>query len=495
MAPRTRTPKVLPPVDTRADDAIAQKLLAWARGRFGRAIADVFAWRSPVDPSKRHFALYGKAQNLSRALGFDGKVTNGYLWLDKSLASAFSLPVPRNDREPFLTQYSPAEDLGPYQILDTLEDVIARHVLHVDRHDVAVALITEPGYPYFGPGTVYYSAAAGRHYAAPTPPWEKRGEGMLRSGSLDHGVRPVADWCQLARRSPVTLGSINFSDNPRDPLFVTHSLGLGLGWRHAEAALEILRCQGLLFPSFAVGPIPASNYGPCSLFANAEIVRRELKPYRVRGQTGDAVLYATDAWTPVTGEIVSTLAAKFYDQLTGRAASAWFMYGTPHLYALGLPLTDDTSDVEGGAPLVTSVPDAARRLKRRFKIWHGPMNTAQFRRAMATVSRPGTLQNSADSAAFLEAKAHVIVPMGAFMLAVVPDAREGEYRQFLASIGYQGQIRVLALSSDERIAFSDNAGGKGSDAELEEAARVRYNYAWRVAAEAKLAMHEGNGVW
>jgi len=354
-----------------------------------------------------------------------------------------------------------------------------------------------PGYPYFGPGTVYYSAAKGRHFAAPMPPWEKYAEAHTRAGVLRRGRRPVADWCQLARRSQVGASSISLARDAVPPLFVTHSLELGNGWRHDEAALEILRCQGLLFPSFAVGPIPASQFGPCSLFASAEIVRRELKPYRSRGQETDVVLYSTDAFTPVTSEIVTEIAARLYDQLTGRAGTELFMYGTPHLYMTGLVSDEETSEVEGGAPVVTTLADAQRRLKRRFALWHGPMTPAQFRRTMEKVTigpRPGdsawSVRRSPDESAFLEAKAHVIVPMSVFRLAVVPDVGEADYRTFLANIGYQGVVQVLALNDEERRAFAQ------SNAADEETMRVRYNYAWRVAAAARAVMETpGSHVW
>lgn len=502
MATRTRTPKVVPIVDTRADDDAAQKLLAWARGRFGRAVTDVFAWRSPGNPQHHHFALYGKAPALARALGFNGKLANYGLWLDSSLARAFGVEgrSVRNGSatEPFLSHVGDRDEFRPHHILDAVDTALSRHALHVDDDLVHTAILTAPGYPYFGPGTVYFSAATGRHYAAPTPPWEKHAEAYTRVGILKHGIRPVADWCQLARRSDVGVASISLVHGADPPVFVTHSLELGAGWRYEEAALEILRCQGLLFPSFAVGPIPASQFGPCSLFANANIVRRELKPYRERGRETDVVLYATDAFTPVTSEIVTELAAKLYDQLTGRAVSALFMYGEPHLYMNGLVTDDETSEVEGGAPLVTTLTNAVRRLKGRFKVWRGPMTPAQFRRTIEKVTvapRHGqnvwTVERSPDQFAFLEAKAHVIVPMTAFRLAVVPDAGEGEYRTFLASIGYQGAVQVIALSPEERRAF-----GPSAHVADEETERARYNYAWRVAAAARAVIDTaGSGVW
>lgn len=504
MPPRApRTPSVTLPYDTSADDDAARKLLAWAKDRLGRGtVSDVFAWRSPADPRYRHFALYGKAETLSARLGFERLLHNQGLWLDGSLARAFGVSSPHMrsgyPTTPFLSNVGPHEEFGAYRLLDAIDTTLARHALHTDDDLVHTAIITAPGYPYFGPGTAYYSAAKGRRFAAPTPPWEKYAEAHTRAGVLRRGMRPVADWCQLARRSQVGAASISLVRGADPPLFVTHSLDLGGGWRHDEAALEILRCQGLLFPSLAVGPIPASQFGPCSLFASADLVRRELKPFRSRGQQTDVVLYATDAFTPVTSEIVTELAAKLYDQLTGRAGSELFTYGTPHLYMAGIPTDDETSEVEGGAPLVTTLADAERRLKKRFKVWRGPMTPAQFRRTMESIAiapsatdKAWSVRRSPDESAFLEAKAHVIVPMTAFRLAVVPDMREADYRSFLASIGYQGAVHTLALTGEERHAFS--ALTSVAD---EETQRVRYNYAWRVASVARAMIAAAGGpVW
>lgn len=464
------------------DIDIADRLLAWARAWFGaRTIKDVFVWR--VGPEVR-FALNGPAAAMLARMGFDylrAPLDNHYGRFDFNLARAFG----RTTRwmgsysEPSITHLS-----GTFGVGEMLGGVggFIKQVRDDYETPLDLTIIPEPGYPWAGPGTRYYSAREKKTILAKKPSWVVPVVVRDRNTELDV-TRPGADWCQLAPRSEPAESGAGYFTLPSgaghaESVFVTHTIDLRPSYDNAASARAILRCKGMLFPSLAVAPIPASNFGPCTLVADPMLVLRELKPYRAPRQgMPQVVTYNTDAWTDTTRTFVSELSARLYDQLTGNADSDDYTLGETHLYILG-PKAEE-ADTGGFRPSgmkpIASTPQLARELKARFRIWHGPMNAREFgkasERAASGMARYG----------YLEAKAHTIVPMGAFVAAWAPDFAALDYTSFLRSAGYKGRVYTVTTTSEERAVFSRESVDQSADL-------VRYNYAWKMADAMRQAL-------
>ena len=472
-----------PPIGERESRAAAE-LLAWARATLGRTAArDVYCWRSPGGTLR--LAIAGDARGLYRKLGFaeGSRVTNRGRWLDLTIAAALGVEMEELVErgavvgvDPDLTHLDHHDRLGPGEFLESIDRAVAFSLGLDEPQEVESTVIPDPGHPWDGPGTTYYSAARRSWVTPERPRWELTGE-AAKPGELRRSPRPVADWCALARRSADAPAGAGVSIPGEPPIFVTHTFVLDATWPWREAARGVARCGGLLFPSLAVGPIPASNFGPCSLFADPSIVTRGLS--RRGASERDAVLYATDAYTATTARLVGEMAARLYDELTGRTSSDTYMFGgEPHLYALGPP-----ADADGpvGNRVVRTEDGMRKALAARFKVWgaRGPLGPDEFARADARSRRGASgLGRSAHEFAYLEAKASTVVPMGAFPLAVVPDFASHDYRWFLRACGHRGDVLVRPCSAAEREAFGH--------AEMPPLRRenIVYNYAWSVAGDA-----------
>lgn len=470
----------------------APKLYAWAKEAFGnRAVRDVLVW-SPK-PDRLKVAFYGDARSMLSRFGFaEGSLDNRNRWLDRSFARAFGIELNVRwslnhhviDIDPDLSHED--GDVGPGAILQACQMMIKDEILgHDDPHIVLdVTLLPDRGAPWYGEGTVYYSGREGRWIAGEKPPWVV--EVTARDPDTSRDIqRPGADWCALAERvPPVHEGSKGFMTSGPSVVMVTHALDLRRGRDDEQASRDIRRCGGLIFPSVAVGPIPAANFGPCVLLADPMTVLGGLKPYRGRGEPVLAPLYTTDAYTQTTRQFMGQLSADLYDELTGATDEQDFLLGgRPHLYALGPPVEHDDDGPEGKR-LIQTTSQMLTALRRRFRIWSGPMDAKTFARVMAKVQRED-LARDANEFAYLEGKVHAVMPMTSFLAAWVPDFGVDDYSAFLRGAGFDGPIHVMATTEAERHSYLRTAG-------VEADGLPRYNYAWRVADEVRAKTRGGS---
>jgi len=488
---RRPTPTVEGPLP---DDAqlveATRRALSWGRSVAQRAVRDVFLWR--VGDTWK-LALYGPPKPLGDALGFSGKMENRNRFIDRALAAAYGVAfeVRRSASgaaEPWPDYTHAPRAVGPSDILNGLRFAALEFAGMPSDAGMDVTVLPEPGWPWAGRGTMYYSARAGRWVEAEEPPWkvvvEVRDTGRgARVGATRS--RAGADWCRFAPRveAPDVAGR-GWARKGDLAVMVTHALELHDGWAWGEASKAVARCGGLLFPSLAVGPVPATHFGPAVFVADTSLVLSQLRPYR-RGRRSDLVtLYSTDAHTHTTADAVGEESAALYDELTGNTDEETWMYGRPHLRALGPRLPDEEDGGPVGRAEVATVSAMLRVLRARFKIWRGPMDAARFERAQAAADHgldPLGMEAHADEYAYLEAKARGVVPMSSFVALYVPDFYASSYEDFARVAGYAGPVHVLETSGEERDAYATNVRRMTS----EEAVRVRYNYAWRVAGRVK----------
>jgi hypothetical protein len=499
-----------PPPEALAD--VARRLLAWARVVFPRGtVRDVFAWVRPAREgfgARPAFAFHGPALRLEASLGMreDHLVWNRHHRLDITVCHALGIPQ-RTPHGPHGSTPSPRffddSDLGVYSLLSSLESAIEDAPslgLDPDTDTVDATVLPEPGYPWEGPGTRFFSAARGRWIEATRPPWETRPLLVRDPGGTEDILRPVADWCMLAPRAePVHPGHgeiregghsrdglIGWALADRTPVLVTHTFEIGDAqsgappWR--ETAREIVRCGGLLFPSLAVGQIPAANFGPAVLVADPILVLRDLKPYRRRGRGMPATaLFSTDAWTSNTRQVVLSLAAWLHDQLTGRTDADSFL-GNTHLEILGPEL-----EPQGGpedARRIVNTRGMLAEVKARHRFWAPGLSLEAFREKAAAVAEAEyadrTLRTLALRYAYLEAKARTIVPMGAFLACYVPRVEARSFRAFLKAAGFKGAVHLVDLDEAEtRVYFPGPRRERLPDVEQD---WIRYRYAWKIAA-------------
>lgn len=464
--------------------AAAPKLYAWAKEAFGnRAVRDVLVW-SPK-PDRLKVAFYGDARSMLGRFGFaDGSLNNENRWLDRSFARAFGVDLRIRwstgnrviDIDPDLSHED--GDVGPGAILQAVQNMIRDEILGHDDPGVVldVTLLPDVGAPWYGAGTVYYSGREGRWIAGERPPWVV--EVTARDPDTSRDVRrPGADWCAIAPRvEPAYERAPGFATAGASVVMVTHAFDMSRG-HDDQTHRDIASCGGLLFPSVAVGPIPAANFGPCVLVADPMTVVGGLKPYRQRGAALLAPLYTTDAYTQTTREFRGALSARLYDELTGATDEQLFLLGgRPHLYALGPPVEHEDDGPEGKR-LIQTTSQMLTALRRRFKLWNGPMDAKAFARVMAKVQRED-LGRDANEFAYLEGKVHAVMPMTSFVAAWVPDFGLDVYSAFLRGAGFVGPIHVMATSEAERHSYLRTAG-------VDADGLPRYNYAWRVAEQVR----------
>lgn len=490
-SPLTPTPiRTLPTVQgPLGDDAplveAARRALAWGRATAPRAVRDAFLWR--VGDTWK-LALYGPPKGLYAALGFAGTLENRNRFLDRSLAAAYGVAFevrrsPSGAQEPWPDYTRAPRAMGPHDVLQGLRAAALEFAGMPSDAALDVTVLPEPGWPWAGAGTRYYSARARRWVEAEEPPWKVVVEVRDTSRSAKVGgtrARAGADWCRFAPRvEAADAAGRGWARKGDLAVMVTHALELHDGWAWGEASKAVARCGGLLFPSLAVGPVPATNFGPAVFVADTSLVLSHLRPYR-RGRSELLTLYSTDAHTHTTSDAVGEESAALYDELTGNTDEETWMYGRPHLRSLGPRLPDEEDDGPEGRAEVTSSAAMLRVLRKRFKLWRGPMDAARFERTKGVASRgldALDMRAHADEYAYLEAKARGVVPMSSFVALYVPDFYERGYRDFARVAGYDGPVHVLDTSADERDAYATDRRSMSS----EEAVRFKYNYAWRVA--------------
>ncbi len=442
------------PITTKKKE-IAQKLLAWMK-RW--QVRNVFMWEDSYGTMV--FGLSGKALQLQRHLmEEDEPGSNLQHWLTSSAAAAFGIELEWTEdrlgpsgRKP-RPQFWHGEKIFRVEFLEGIERLL--DYLLGTEEGANVVLIPEPGYPWHSDYVMrYYDAKKNRVVISKKPSWAVRGtyedptlplpDPVYHPSEVGEREGYVADYCQvfpsvnLSEKFPQTLVNL-----PRgSEVMVTHTLELPRVPEEEDRKLiiqtahEIKKCGGLIFPSLAVGLIPASNFGPITLVMSAGCVLSGLHPYRPRGRY-PVVLYNADVWTETVGAIKGELGRALFEELTGLGANYYYRH---HLLALG-PVMKEGEIVSGvEAKRIRNVREMETTIRKRFGLWKGLIRPEQW------IEKTRML-TPAQSYAYLEAKVSNILGLENIQFAVCATEFKETTRLFLKSLG----LRVPVYPIDAGI--------------------------------------------
>ncbi len=368
---------------------------------------------------------------------------------DLDLQRALGLPAETNDRGFPRSQYFPDGDILAGDLTDGLA-ALSNRALGAEEA-VVVTLMPDSGDPWspHNTPTPYYSAKSRAVGTSTLPAWAQKVEIVGEPPQLG------ADFCAHAPYVGGCPGGavVGAMDRSRTPLvfIATHSLSLEEGQATRETARAIRDCGGLLFPSIAVGMVPATNFGELVLVADVLSVLQGLRPYKKRGRWPITV-YASDAWTATTSTFVGRGAVELFEELTGSPDTNW-IYKTD-FWSLGPPIADEKARVIPSTKKLRSV------LTRRAKLYpRGATADDLSATRMSHFDREGAYP-------YVEAKVNAIMEMSCFPLAVAPRGQTARARRFLKAAGWKGELITVAPP----VAEADEAG----------AAHPSWDYAWRV---------------
>jgi hypothetical protein len=421
-----------------------------------RVMSDVVYWMNDNDTPR--IAFVGNPLKVAQIFGLlDGAgESSPYLaeQIGRAVQSEMGVPLTPQDMRGMWSR-SPA---GLGDLLDRLsgQTVWQWADVHgpIGDEGVRVGFIPEPGYPWPAQDDHYYSAKQRKWLPSDEPGWLIEVESQDEPGVMVPGVNPClvfpSDETKTTPGGPV-CGEL---DGLPDPVMATHSMSLldpsDSGGRHKvlDAAIAgIKNCGGLLFPSLAVGPIPATNFGPVVLVAHLELVLDSLLPYRRGKRRRPCWVYGTDAWTKTTGGLMRDTALELFDELHGD--DHW--YGR-YIATLGVPMdTSGSLFAHQEIRAFTSTKQLASSLRKRMRNWTPDMEIEEFveRRESAV----GDAKYSYD-----EAKAREVVRLDEFPFLIAPTFMKQSVMRFVKGVGYKGRVIFLheepwmkdAMSSETR---------------------------------------------
>jgi len=239
------------------------------------------------------------------------------------------------------------------------------------------------------------------------------------------------------------------------PWFVSRSFDPGDKPGDDDAAKTVRQCGGWIYPSLAVGHLPASNFGLVTMFAHVGVALQGMRPLKGKGRY-PVVVYDGDAWTGVTRLFIQS-APLLYKQLTGRYEVG--IYGRHHMLTLG---PDIESSFGFGAGTIRVVPSTAklrRLLAQRAKVWPQKLTKEGFDRASEALS--------VSRYPYLEAKCATVVGLEHFPVVACPAPMMKAAERWLGSVGWNGTLLHVPVSQEQ----VDHLQQQMRDIEL-------YRYAW-----------------
>lgn len=427
--------------------AIADALYGW-RGRERIGAKDVVVWvrASKAEYGRYGIAFQGDALRMTR-YALSGSLDNHQSSLDLSLQRALGLPAETRRGASGMwpvRQTMSDGDAHISEVLDGVEQLTSE--LLGGESLVEVTLMPSQGAPYSSHNspTPYYSAKTGRVVTTKRPPW-------LVAVETSEGSAVGADFCAFAPRiSHCVSGSVvgSFVGDPSRRFIVSHCSAVfdRVGGSTPAATAKLIRsCGGLLFPSVAVGEVPATNFGELVLVADPSLILPALKPYKKRG-AWPVIVYETDVWTETTRHFLGDGAVELLGELTDVSD---FMYKS-HFWVLGPPVRDaQARPLSSTKQLRTKLKQRARRYRRELD--KSQMDAVRF-----------AAGEGAEKYAYLEAKVNGVTAMDCYPLAVCPKGETRRVRSFLKGIGFAGDL----------ITVERPAEVEGRD--------QRWDYAWRV---------------
>lgn len=350
--------------------------------------------------------------------------------------------------------------------------------------------IPTPGYPW---PHDYYSARSGQWVdGSKRPAW------LLPQNVVDLGMHidsPGVDFCALLgplqgyeMGAEVATWSETFGKGPfrqkawgSDAYFiVTHAMG---SMKHLtrygtweQNAAHINACGGLLFPSLAVGSIPAANFGPFIMVADVGLLLRSLTPYRQRNRRVPAYVYDTDVWTMTTGTFFKEAAVSAFEQLSGR--SDWMYYLDMNIWPLGAPQAPEVHG-PGIGNRIHKVPKLLKEVRQRTEIYRRGLSPEEARE----IFERHPVSESKARYPYLEAKANGVMPMDSFPLAVAPAQGAERFAGFLDQVGFSGRLLTVELPAQVAEVMDPEWAPANMDWEQRNALQgwANLEYGWHVA--------------
>lgn len=338
---------------------------------------------------------------------------------------------------------------------------------------VEVTLMPEEGEPWSprNDPTPYYDAKAKKTLVGHKPAWvievaldpELQSGDALLSQSVKVGPRAAygADMCVTTALVEACAREIvgMFPDRDHFTFLATHSVPLGRRghMQDVKASGKTIReCGGMLYPSIALGQVPATIYGPLVLCASVATVLGGMRPYRSRG-VWPVVAYSSDAWTVTTQTVVTRGSVEMFGELTGNRSMGF----GDQFWVLGAPVEWHEEQVQ----IVGSTKVLASKMLGRARRWRRGMSEADLQRAR---------DYKGEAFPYLEAKVNGRVSMSCFPLAVMPKILRVPSMTFLRAAGFTGDVLQLDVSPQMVQAVDEGRP------------EIVWEYAWRVR-EAVLA--------
>lgn len=417
---------------------LTSDLLKVFRAALPGMFSDAVLWTDQNDTV--HVALVGNAEKVARVFGMtdvggepDRRVGR---WILSALKTVAGIK---------LQPWEESAWVETHQLPEVLERLGGQTVWSwAEQRDVAlpeegvrIGFIPDPGYPWPTDTGYYWSATLGLRVRSERPAWvievEDPDEPGFSPPRMRLGVNPCLvfppDETKTTPGGPV-CGNLNGL-----PIVLTHCMQLGwdtnLQHKQVDQAADAIRaCGGLLFPSLAAGPIPATNFGPVVLVAHLELLLDSLSPYRGRSKRRPCWVYGSDAWTTTTGELMKHTAAKLFDELHGD--DTW-MFGQT-MDVLGIPPSSKTPG-DWVDPLRTT-KQLYSSLRPVVSRWRRDLTQDEF----VELSEELTGEHKY---AYAEAKAREVVRIDEFPFIIAPKSMRQNVERFADRVGYRGEVLVL----------------------------------------------------
>jgi len=420
---------------------IADALQQWDWGLSALGAREVLAWWTPDGTAC--IAFRGDALRIERNALMPEDGMNNHEWqLDVGVQKALGLDVEviwqdvgRYQRRAVgvrggAGQHTSEGSVHIGEFVSMVEDTVSfvfEEETGEDPPAVRVSLMPNEGSPweFDHKSWDFYNAKKRQVQTTKRPKWLIEVE--WRDPETGQEVMTIgADFCMLVdavkgMRKKDRSYSMHFDSLIDLDILVTHSLYFQT-YTPEDIAGYIRGCGGFLFPSLAVGHLPASNFGPVCLVLDPSLVLDGMKPYKTGRGAWPIITYDIDAWTGTMRDFLGTGSVEMFQQLTGSWSPS--IYGQQHLWVLGPPFKQYTPQSE--VQPIFNTKKLRSELRRRIRAWQPGMDAGSMEELRMS-ERP-------ERYPFLEAKSNSIVAVGNISAAVYPVAMEDEVERFLRLI-------------------------------------------------------------
>ena len=402
---------------------------------------EVLAWWDGGEPA---IALRGDALRMTLRAFVDGGLNNQDHYLDISLQRQFGLDPEVRYRGHRVVWIAPQNMTAPYadisEVIGGIRRVAGEFFFERGFEEVypQVSLMPLEGSPwnYDDDETSYYNAKNKKILKTARPTWLTTVQIYDESGKQVEAV--AADLCQIIDQVTVPGEFVAgaFQRGYDNLVLFTHCINFN---RVDEVAMaEFIReCGGFLFPSLAVGPLPAANFGPVCLVFDPFVVLQSQKPYKKRRGRWPIVTYTTDVWSGTMYEFLGEAPVEMFEQLTGHSGDFTY-YADRVFWVLGPRVLLDRGPAV--AKIVKNTKQLRAQLKRRGRIWKRGLDKEKLEEQLSVLTE--------DRYPYLEAKSNSIVSPSAITACVYPVDMEEQVSRYLELIEFQGVKVPLDVEYD-----------------------------------------------